>query len=78
MFANDKYQGYGSLEEDDYTYIGMFSEGLFDGEGKIKYKNGETFQGIFKAGNRISGVHVMIDGSYYDGQYLNNVPHGFG
>jgi len=59
-------------------YTGSFREGVFEGEGVIKYRNGETFKGIFKAGERAVGRHSMPDTSYYDGEYENGVPHGKG
>lgn len=62
---NDKYHGRGTLEEPDYIYTGEFKEGFFDGEGTIKYRNGETFIGRFKAGEKIQGKHLLQDGSYY-------------
>jgi len=38
------------LEEVEYIYTGDFKDGLFDGDGIIRYKNGETLAGKFRAG----------------------------
>jgi hypothetical protein len=35
----------------------------------MRYKNGETFAGKFRVGERVLGRHTMPDGSFYDGAY---------
>lgn len=57
------------MESGDFFYTGSFADGVFDGEGTIKYRNGETFIGRFRNGERIVGRHSMPDGSFYDGEY---------
>ena len=44
----------------------------------IKYKNGEIFKGSFKESQRVFGRHTFPDGSYYEGTFRENMPHGNG
>ncbi len=44
----------------------------------MRYKNGETFAGKFRVGERVLGRHTMPDGSFYDGAYQNGLPNGKG
>lgn len=42
-FLDDKYHGKGKLLDEEYVYEGKFKEGLFHGDGRINYKNRESF-----------------------------------
>lgn len=64
--------------DDELVYEGSFKNGLFEGEGVIRYKNGEIFTGKFKEGNKSVGRHVMADSSFYEGSFKDNLPHGDG
>mmetsp|Transcript_36811 Transcript_36811/g.49286 ORF Transcript_36811/g.49286 Transcript_36811/m.49286 type:complete len:475 (+) Transcript_36811:145-1569(+) len=66
-FYNEEYEG-------EYN-----SEGLRHGKGKIKWSNGDTFDGTFRDGMR-NGLGTLIyhDGSSYKGGWKNDVFHGYG
>jgi len=38
--VDDRYNGKGKLVSEEYTYEGKFKDGLFHGDGKIKFNNG--------------------------------------
>ena len=59
-------------------YEGKFKDGVFHGDGKIKFNNGETFEGSFLEGDKHLGRLTYPDGSYYDGMFKDNVPNGTG
>lgn len=44
----------------------------------IKYKNGEVYTGNFREGLKFIGRHTMVDGSFYEGMFKDNIPHGSG
>jgi len=79
-FKNALFHGKGKFKSTgEYEYSGEFKKGNFDGKGVIKYWNTEeTFDGIFKNNEKISGKWVLPDGNKYEGQIKNNMPDGFG
>lgn len=66
---DNKYNGRGKLITEEYVYEGQFKDNLFNGDGIIRYHNGEIFQGSFVEGEKHIGHHSYPDGSYYDGMF---------
>lgn len=58
---------------------GRFSQGVFNGKGRIDYINGGSEEGDF-IGNRLEGKGKRIgaDGSRYEGEFRGGLPHGIG
>jgi hypothetical protein len=46
--------------------------------GTLKYKNGEYFEGSFTEGFKSIGKHTLVDSSFYEGMFQDNLPHGTG
>lgn len=59
-----------------FKYTGQFVNGLFDGEGKIEFNDGTTYEGDFKE-NKIQGIGTFKfkDGSIYQGK-VNTINDG--
>ena len=56
-FQNDKRHGYGKTKKrgdtkEAYTYEGQYADDKRHGYGKLKYKDGDTFEGLYKEGRR--------------------------
>ena len=69
--------GKGTATGED-TYTGTFVNGLPEGKGEYKYKNGTSFSGYWKKGlkngkgefkNLVNGKTVIIKGYWKDGEY---------
>ena len=61
----DCYSGYGILVTDEGTYKGNFSMGLFDGEGTMKYVNGDYYKGGWSSGSYQGGaIHTTKEGTF--------------
>lgn len=91
-FINNQSDGFGTMYyPNDYEYEGSFSEGLFYGKGTL-YKNNVEVS-IFELKEREGiivhelyedeyglkhGILFYNSGSYYEGDFENKVPNGFG
>jgi hypothetical protein len=66
--------------KNDVFYLGQWKNRLPHGKGKIYFKNGSYFEGIFKKGEAEckSGLLVYSDGSFYKGEIKNSVLSGQG
>lgn len=54
-------------------------KGVPHGEGKLIWPNGDYYIGAFRYGKRNGfGSRVNIDGSQYEGEYLDDKPNGKG
>ena len=67
------------VDDDGTEYYGNRIDGKIEGEGKAVYKNGDVYEGEFKAGLRdgkgtLSSSGVVI----YDGEWKDNVEEGSG
>jgi len=61
------------------TYVGMFADGAFSGEGEYDWGNGVRYVGHFLNGRRNgSGTLTYPDSRKYSGQFKDNVYHGEG
>ena len=47
--------GFGVMIKNEYIYAGEFSQGKFNGNGTIYYKNGDEFEGVFVDGKAVKG-----------------------
>ena len=56
------------IPDTDKAYIA----GLFDGEGKFSWANGETFEGKFENNLRIEGTYTHLNGDKFVGKYKND------
>jgi len=80
--------------EDGGLYTGVLSNGIPDGKGRIVWKHKFTpqqsedvFEGVFVKGKSIlirigrrhgPGKKINADGSFFDGHYKDDMPHGQG
>ena len=65
--------------ESERTYEGSFSQNLFEGKGKLTYKDGRMYEGDFKAGKKDgNGTMILPNGNKYIGQWENDCKHGIG
>ena len=59
-----------NFHDDQFTYVGNFSDGLPEGDGKIVFDNGDKYEGEFYEG-KIEGEGTMTfkNGSVYKGEF---------
>ena len=63
----------------ELSYKGEWKHGSFNGEGHLKYANGNTFTGSFKSGTKNGfGHYKTSNGFEYIGDWLNGYQTGFG
>lgn len=72
------FHGNGVLETEESRYEGAFWAGERSGEGTLRMANGETFKGKFRNGMKLFGKYTYPNGSYYEGSFENDLPHGNG
>jgi hypothetical protein len=71
----------GQAMPDRISYDGLFddSNGLYHGQGRLVWRNGDAYEGNFVHGTRDgAGVYRWKDGRQYQGQFEKNVRHGRG
>lgn len=72
---------YGKLvwgEDKQYTYEGSFANNLFQGSGVLRSQGG-TYTGSFFGGSKHGrGRYEWYDGRVYEGEYQNDMKHGYG
>lgn len=78
--AGDTWQGEVIYPENHrcQSYGGTLKDGVLNGEGFLKMKDGDSFQGVFKDGEIISGTAFFKDGSTYEGSFKSTKAHGKG
>ena len=65
--------------ESERTYEGSFSQNLFEGKGRLTYKDGRQYEGDFRAGKKDgNGTMILPSGDKYIGQWQNDMKHGIG
>lgn len=57
--------GYGVLYEDGEVYEGEFVANVKHGQGKVRYTNGDSFEGLFEEGECESGLFLMKEHGKY-------------
>ncbi len=64
--------------ENSIRYVGVFSNGKYDGLGKIEYSDGSYYEGMFK-NNQLNGEGVLYcaNGDIINGTFTNGQPGGF-
>ena len=77
-FQNNLFHGNGVLTTADWRYEGGFWAGLRSGEGHQVENNGEVYRGKFRDGHKLLGKYTWFDGSYFEGTFENDLPHGSG
>ena len=72
--SNGKFVG-----DDDYTYIGGFSNNCFNGQGAVTFSNGNKYVGGFKNGSFDGqGTYTWEDGDVYTGSFKDGNFNGQG
>ena len=65
--------------ESERTYEGHFSQNLFEGKGKLTYRDGRHYDGDFRQGKKDGhGIMQLPNGNKYIGQWENDMKHGIG
>tara|TARA_B110000902_G_C13763391_1_gene381454 strand:- start:81 stop:476 length:396 start_codon:yes stop_codon:yes gene_type:complete len=69
-------------------YVGEYKDGYYNGQGTLTWADGDKYVGEWKDGKRngigtnywieLSEYHNMPAGSQYEGQWLNDIKHGYG
>lgn len=79
MWSNDLKEGTGVLVYDKGTYEGNFHEDMFNGRGRLVWKNGDVYEGDFLNGQRTGrGVLRFANGDVYEGDFFDARFHGNG
>ena len=61
----------------DFTYEGGFQYGLPDGEGEIKWNNGDIIKGKFVKGNLFGNVYVKTNNISFEANYIYSMIDGY-
>ena len=78
-WAHDTPNGRGTLRCRAFTYEGQFVNGLFHGQGRLLYANGDSFNGQFRNGRREgSGHFTSAEDHTYIGALWYGRFHGYG
>jgi len=65
--------------EAEKTYEGTFEQNLFEGKGKLTFRDSHFYEGDFKAGKKEGqGTYVYANGNKYIGAWRHDVQHGIG
>ena len=65
------------LTNGDITYEGRFKNGLPDGEGIIKWKNGDIIKGKFFDGKIYGDAYIKKNNMSFEGNYLYSILDGY-
>ena len=78
MYNNQRH-GHGTLTHSDgYTFQGEFLKGLMNGYGKWSHPRGDYLEGFYSLGQLNGQGSRLVKGESYDGDFMNNLPHGYG
>ena len=78
QWANDKYEGYGSLINDGEKYIGYFKNGVKNGKGTLTKKEGDIFEGEFLNGEFKKGKIIYKNEDEFNGTIVDGKKIGKG
>ena len=70
-------EGISILTNGDVTYEGPFKNGLPNGEGFIKWKNGDIIKGKFIDGKIYGGAYIKKNNVSFEGNYLYSILDGY-
>jgi S1-C subfamily serine protease/antitoxin component YwqK of YwqJK toxin-antitoxin module len=82
--VNGKANGYGKITkfkdgEYESTYEGELKNGIREGKGKFRHKDGTVSDGVFVEGQMTGkGTETMENGEKYTGDFINYRRHGYG
>lgn len=78
-FKNDIFNGEGTFKwEDGRLYIGLWKDGEMCGKGEFHWDEDTKYIGEYKESHREGyGIYHFKNG-YYEGKWVNNMPHGNG
>ena len=67
------------INQNGSKYVGLFKNGMYDGRGRIIFRNGDYFEGEFK-NNKANGFgkYVNVNGEIYLGNWVNDKQEGNG
>ena len=78
-FKYNKLNGSGEYYRNDGSiYKGGFFDGLPQGNGEEIFNNGSTFTGFYLAGKKKHGKFLWKNGNFYQGDFFNDMFHGYG
>ena len=60
-----------------FTYVGEFEDGLPNGDGEIKWKNGDIIKGKFIKGKIFDNAYVKSNNISFEGKYTSSILNGF-
>lgn len=60
------------------VYEGELENGIYQGWGTMLFANGDTFDGSWENGKRVSGTQKFASGGQYVGELKDDAPHGEG
>lgn len=72
-------QGNYNNNEEGVEYEGQWVNGMRDGYGELRYKNGSVYQGNWQKGMKWGqGKMTYASGNFYEGNWENNKRNGHG
>jgi amyotrophic lateral sclerosis 2 protein len=74
FFKNDKFHGHGVMSNDENVFFGEFVNGTKNGYGiEDDAVSGNKYIGMWQDGKRHgAGILITMDGSYFEGIFINN------
>lgn len=74
FFKNDKFHGHGVISNDESIFLGEFVNGVKNGYGiEDDAVSGNKYIGMWQDGKRHgAGILITMDGSYFEGIFINN------
>jgi hypothetical protein len=75
-----KYSGVGAYSDRlGYQYEGHWSDGQFEGSGRLQLPNGDEYVGFFRRGKAHGeGRYIQSDGEIYSGKFKDGLRDGYG
>ena len=78
-FLENKFYGKGIFKwKDGRKYNGNWAENKMNGEGEFIWDENTKYIGEYKDGRKEGYGTYLYDNNYYEGKWLNNLPHGEG
>ncbi|GAM27824.1 hypothetical protein SAMD00019534_110000 [Acytostelium subglobosum LB1] len=69
-------RGHEVHQDTGIEYFGQFKNGKWNGVGKLSYKDGTIFEGLFKAGVRHGQGRLISRDQMFESQWINGAPSG--